>query len=312
VIESRELVHAGYALATVFGAGLLSFPFLRASRPARIAFLSLLAVVALLAPLLVPMPNHSLRVIVSLASIMVAVKLYDLYRTVELGPPPGARAFLTYLPNECVLVLRAAATQNRGPGHGDAMRLLWLIPITLCCAFIAIAALRYDWRPYPWAVEHCAKAIAVCSFVQFGTNIGAAGRRLGGIPAQDFSGWFFGSATPAEFWRRWNKPAGQFLSEYVYRPAGGGRRRFAAVMATFALNGIAHEYVFGIAAGRVLGWSFLFFLIQGLATVATMRLRPAGWGRAAGILFTLAFNLGSSVLIFACVDAVLPYYTRRA
>jgi MBOAT, membrane-bound O-acyltransferase family len=306
VVEAGDLLQTGSALALVLGAGACSFPFLRMPRGTRIAALSLLAIPVFLAPLLVPLPFTELRFVVALMSIAVGLKLYDLHRTVETGPPPWAWAFLTYLPNGCNMVFRSVAAQKRPPRRADAIRLLWLAPIAVPCALGVIAVWRFDWRPYSWAVADWVKAIAICAFIQFGSNVGASALRLLGIPASDFSGWFSAAATPAEFWRRWNRPAGRFLFEYVYVPAGGWRRLYLAVMATFALNGLIHEYVFGIAAGRVLGWAFLFFLIQGLATAATFRLRPRGWGKVIGILLTLLFNLATSLLLFACVDAVVP------
>ncbi|MBV8878692.1 MAG: hypothetical protein JO332_01895 [Planctomycetaceae bacterium] len=309
-LETSVLLQTGTALATVFAAGILAFPLLRASRTVRVAGLSALAVAIFLAPLLVPLPFSGFRLLVSLASIMVGVKLYDLCRSVESGPPPGIGPFLTHLPNDCLLVFRGA-TDVSPSRRAEEVRLLGLIPLTLCSAAILVAAFRFDWRPYPWVLEHVAKAMAICGVIRFGPNIGACARRRIGIPALDFSGRFLASATPAEFWRRWNRPAGRFLSHYVFRPTGGNRHPFLAVMATFGLNGLVHEYVFGIAAGRVLGWALVFFGIQGPATAATLRLRPAGWGRPLGILLTLAFNAATSVLIFACVDAIVPFYAGR-
>jgi len=306
VVDARDLLQTGIALAVVLAAGVCAFPFLRLPQRARIAALSSLAIPVCLAPLLVPLPFTELRLIVSLMSITVGLKLYDLHRALETGPRPGAWAFLTYLPNGFNMVFRSVAAQRRPPRLADIIRLLWLVPISVACALPVIAAWRFDWQPYAWPLENCLKAIAIGTFIQFGLNGAASAVRLLGIPASDFCGWFVAAATPAEFWRRWNKPAGRFLFEYVFVPAGGWHRLGLAVMATFALNGLVHEYVFGIAAGRVLGWAFLFFLVQGLATAATMRLRPTGWGRAIGILLTLVFNLATALLFFACVDAVVP------
>ena len=90
-------------------------------------------------------------------SIMVGVKLYDLHRAVQTGPPPGAWTFLTYLPNDCNLVLRRVEGQARPPRRADALRLLWLIPVTLACTLAVIGGWQLNWRPYPWALEHCTK-----------------------------------------------------------------------------------------------------------------------------------------------------------
>lgn len=311
MVQVSDLQRTGVALSLVFAAGVCCFPFLRLPRRARVAALTSLAIPVFLAPLLVGLPLTGLRFIVSLMSVAVGVKLYDLHRAVETGPPPGAWEFLTYLPNACNLLLRRGAAQYRPRRHDDVIRLLWLVPGTIACGLIVTAAWQFDWRRCPWIIEHCVKVIVICAFIQFGSNIIASAWRLMGVAALDFSGSFFVAATPAEFWRRWNQPAGQFLREYLFVPTGGIRRLFLAVMATFAFNGLVHEYVFDIAAGRVLGFAVLFFLIQGLATVATIQLRPSGRGRALGILLTLFFNLATSLLFFACVNAVVPFYAIR-
>ncbi|HEY1628657.1 MAG TPA: MBOAT family O-acyltransferase, partial [Tepidisphaeraceae bacterium] len=201
--------------------------------------------------------------------------------------------------------------RNRPSRRVDVFRIVWLVPITTSCALILFVVWRFNWQPYPWAVEHCVKVIAICAFIQFGSNLGASAWRVAGVAAEDFSGWFFAASTPAEFWRRWNKPAGRFMHEYIFLPAGGTRRLWPAVMATFTLNGLVHEYVFDIAAGRVLGWALAFFFIQGLATAATLRFRPKGWAKVAGVVLTLIFNLATSVLFFACVNAVVQFYALR-
>ena len=273
--------------------------------------LILLAFPVFLAPLLVPFPLTGLRFIVSLMSITVGVKLYDLHRTVETAPPPGVWEFLTYLPNTCNLVLRRGTRQKRPRRRRDAMRLLWLVPLTTASWLVVSAAWQFDWPRYPWIVEHGVKVITLGALIQFAPNIIASTPRLMGVAALDFSGWFFAAATPAEFWRRWNQPAGQFMHEYIFMPAGGIHRLLLAVTVTFAFNGLVHEYVFDIAANRILGLAFLFFVIQGLATAATLHLRPSGFARPLGIFLTLLFNLASSLLFFACVDAVVPFYAPR-
>ena len=82
-------------------------------------------------------------------------------------------------------------------------------------------------------------------------------------------------------------------------------------MATFLVSALGHEYIFSTAAGRLQGYQTAFFLLQGLVVAATLRVRPRGWRAVAWGTGTLAFNLASSVLFFASLDEVLPFYTRR-
>ena len=311
MIEAQVLEKTVLALLVVFGAGSFSFAVLRWPQGTRIVALACLEIPVFSAPLLVPLPFTGLRLIVSLASIMVGIKLYDLERAAEMRIKPGVWQFVTYLPNACDLVLARVAAPKGDSRPREFARALWLMLATIICAQLVIGIWTLNWRAFPRIVEHCVKVIAICGFIQFGSNIISSGWRLIGVAATDFSGWFFAAATPAEFWRRWNRPAGQFMCEYVFLPAGGSRRPFVAVIATFAFNGLVHEYVFGIAAGRVLGWAMAFFLIQGLVTAATMRVRPRGWRRGFGIALALVFNLVSSALFFRCVDAVVPFYVRR-
>jgi len=300
------------AVALVFAAGAASYPFLKLSRQKRILPLLLLAITIFLAPLIVPLPHTGLRLIASLMSIMVGIKLYDLHNAVESGPPPRLWQFLIYLPNGFNMVFRRVTAEQPPPKRIDAFRLLWLVPTTLLFAAILFVVLRFDWQPYPVTAEHCVKVIFICLFVQFGSNIGSSSRRLLNIPATDFSAWFFLASTPAEFWRRWNRPAGQYLQQYIFMPTGGNRHPIRGILATFAFNGLFHEYVFDIPAGRILGYAMLFFLIQGIATAATMHLRPTGFVRVAGVALTLIFNLTTAWLFFMSLNAIIPFYTARA
>jgi hypothetical protein len=139
---------------------------------------------------------------------------------------------------------------------------------------------------------------------------GAALCRLAGAAALDLMDRPWLAPTSAEFWRRWNRPAQQFFYEDVFKPSGGWRAPVRGTLATFAASAAVHEYVFGIAIG-VVGYQTAFFLLNGCAAAATLRARPTGLYRVAGVALTLAFVLGTAVLFFRRVDAVLPFYERR-
>jgi len=167
---------------------------------------------------------------------------------------------------------------------------------------------RINWSTVSFPLEHVLKVSAVVSVVVLTTNAMAAAYRLLGGLAIDFMSNPLVAPTPADFWRRWNRPAQQFLHEYAFKPAGGLRRAVRATLVTFGISGMVHEYVFGIAAGRVQGCQLLFFMLQGFAVVATMGIRPRGSITLLWIAGTGVFNLASSVLFFMSVDQVLPFY----
>jgi hypothetical protein len=139
---------------------------------------------------------------------------------------------------------------------------------------------------------------------------GAALCRLAGAAALDLMDRPWLAATSAEFWRWWNRPAQQFFYEDVFKPCGGWRAPVRGTLAAFAASAAVHEYVFGLATG-VAGYQTAFFLLNGCAAAATLGARPTGLYRVAGVALTLAFILGTAVLFFRSVDAVLPCYDRR-
>src|SRR5262249_40362898 len=140
---------------------------------------------------------------------------------------------------------------------------------------------------------------------------GAAGLRLLGGRTREPTDNPILARTPADFWRRYNRPAQQFLAEDVFKPLGGLRAPIRATLATFAISGGVHEYGFGIAIERVQGYQMAFFLLQGAAVAATMRVRPKGWRQVPWIAATIAFNLATATLFFASVGEVFPFYVQR-
>ena len=176
---------------------------------------------------------------------------------------------------------------------------------------LGVSLWRLDWSAVPFAFEHAIKVSGVVLAVVLSANALAAAYRLLGGSALDPMSNPIAARTPAEFWRRWNRPAQQFFNEYAFMPAGGFRRTVRATLVTFGVSGLVHEYVFSIAVGRIQGCQFLFFSLHGCAVVATMHIRPAGRMLPLWIAGTLAFNLSTAVLFFQSVDAVLPFYWPR-
>ena len=295
------------ALASAFLAALLFFPALRLERGTRAAVLVGLAAPIALSPLWIPPHAPSVRLLAAMNAIALLVKLYDLH---VAASRPAFGAFVAFLPNWFSIVWKRLADEPRPAQHQNLVHLghaLWKTAVAV--AFLAWL-FRRDWRDAPFVLEHCIKMFAVFLALIAVSALGVTLWRLAGGRARDFMDAPLLAATPAQFWRRYNRPAQQFLYEDVFKGLGGFSAPVRATLATFVVSALVHEYVFGITLGRVQGYQTLFFLSQGLAVTATARLKPAGWKLWPWIAATLTFNLATSVLFFASINSVVPFYSR--
>jgi MBOAT, membrane-bound O-acyltransferase family len=297
----------GVAVVMAFGAALAFYAALRlAHRGRTFAWLGCSAIVGL-SPCVIHLTDTPLRFLVSLFAISLLVKLYSAYRQPQIGLDLGFWSYAANLPNGFWLV--QGTKPSRPPMNHDLRRLGFRAPLALLSVVLSFFLFHLDWSTCSFVLEHVLKVTAVVTVVVLTTNATAAVYRLVGGEALDFMRNPFLARTPADFWRRWNVPAHQFLNEYVFKPAGGLRKPIRATLITFGMSGLVHEYVFGIAAGRVQGWQLFFFLVQGIAVVATMNLKPQGRLVPFCVAGTWVWNLASSVLFFVSVNQVVPFYS---
>ena len=299
------------ALGLEFSLGALFYLALRLPRLARTAALLVLLIGILLAPILIPPHAGFLRLLAAVNAVMVGARVYDEYWAVSGGQQTRLLAYLISLENPFAVVLRRAAQEPPGARWADAVRAAGGLLVGATAIFLLIRIFTIDWRQHSFIAEHCAKAITLFLIIQFLPNGLAATARLAGLPATNFGGPFFLARTPAEFWRLYNRPAGQFFYEHVFKPSGGRRRVIFATLMTFAVSGVIHEYVFDLAAGRVLRSQMAFFMLEGVAVAATLRLRPRAWMTWPAILLTFAFNVAAVRVFLASVNAILPFYVNR-
>lgn len=300
------------SLAITFGSGLVFYPVLGLPRRARRIVFAILFTAVVCSPLIVPPEARLLRFISMLCTVAVACRLYDTLRGADAGFFPGPWIYLCSLFHPFALVLGRVLREKPPPRRSDLRQTLICAAGGMAAVALIILVFSINWRGLPFVAEHCAKAISVFLMVQFLPNALASAFRLVDIPATNFAGPFLLARTPAEFWRLYNRPIGQFLHEYVFKPGGGRSHPLTLTLLTFLFSGVLHEYVFDIPASRVLGWQMLFFTLQGLAVVATIRLRPSGWLAVPARLLTFAFNLASVWLFLRCLNVVLPFYVNRS
>lgn len=287
----------------------LYYPLLRLPRERRIAPWVLLMLAASSSPCLVPLSHKPLRFGATLVTMSFMVKLYTAFMQSALAVKMNFKDYAIYLTHPALIVLNRRQPEISAADNRRLIAFYGFAALITICACVLL--FRMGWNSWPLVLEHCLKVSAVALGVAMTANFAAAIFRVVGGPSQDTMGNLLNAPTPAQFWRRWNRPAQQFFHEFIFRPAGGMQRPIRATLFTFAISGLVHEYVFGIASGRVQGWQMLFFMIQGIAVVLTMRLRPIGWKLPAGIIATLTLNLATAVLFFKSVNAIAPFYAPR-
>jgi MBOAT, membrane-bound O-acyltransferase family len=304
------MLFALVAVVVAHVAALAFFPALGLPRPIRALAWLLCSAFVSLSPCLVPLSSPAWRFVSTLMAIGLLAKLYDVFCSGDLALRRGIQFYLVWLPNSFWLVLR----RNPPPtARRDDWNRLPLATIrSAACLAVLAGIVAIDWSYMSIVIEHSVKVIVTYATVVSFAQLGAVAYRLSGGAALDPMLSPAGAPTPAEFWRRWNRPAQQLLETYAFRPAGGLHRPVRATLVTFAASAAVHEYVFGIAAGHLQGWQAVFFLIQGVAAAASIRLRPTGWRLALGQFLTVTFNLATSVFFFQSVNSVLPFYSPRS
>lgn len=261
-------------------------------------------------PLTIPVEYRLLRFLAAMSVVILGAKLYDLRFDLLHGRGVRFREYLTFLANPFIVVRRRLAFEPHPARASDVRGLV----VGLCGLATGVAAGRQvfitDWSKVPFLLEHSAKLIALYVPLLSGLSAGAAGWRLLGGSARDYMKRPYLARTPADFWRRYNRNMQQFFLEDVFKPMDGRLGRSGKIMIIFSLSALLHEYVFGIATGRVQGYQTAFFLLQGIAVAGTTRMRPGGWRAITWATGTALFVLLSSTLFFASMQGVVPFYSR--
>ena len=263
-----------------------------------------------LSPWLVPADSPALRFLASISAAIVAIKVIDVSLDARQRSAPTWQEYFDFLANPFVYVRRCLALERRPTLHENLVSLVGgLVGCAVGLALLA-ALFKVDWSGRPFVAEHVSKVVALMLSITSGLTAAAAIWRLCGGTARDYMDKPFGARTPAEFWRRYNRNMQQFFWQDIFRNSGGRRAPIRTMLIVFALSALLHELIFSAAIGRVQGYQMAFFAVQGLAAASTARVKVKGWSAIPWTLGTLVFNLASSVLFFASIHGVVPFYSR--
>ena len=265
----------------------------------------------LLSPYLIPV-NHSLwRLLAAIGAVFLTIKIIDVWLDAKLRSAPNRREYLDFLTNPFSYVRRLLHREPRPSIKEDLWR---LSKCTVGCALaIWTSTLLFaaNWSESTFLTEHVVKVLIFMLIVILGSSASAALWRLFGGSARDYMDSPFAARNPADFWRRYNRNMYQFFWEDVFKPCGGRRAPVRIGLCVFALSAVMHEFIFSSAVGRLQGYQTAFFVLQGFAVAITARLKVKGLAAIPWIAGTLAFNLLSSVLFFASIHEVSPFYSRE-
>lgn len=310
-LTAKQIAAMALTTVTQLVASMLFFRFLNDTRRRRLSALTIAAAITLVAPFLIPSSARPLRFVTACASLLLVMKMWDLHVHASTGQPVRWSQFLPFLLSPFSIVLRKHGEERRPSREtviADFVRHLTGSLLGLG----AIATLYLiRWRQYPFLVEHGVKALVIFAAAVSWIGMMVAVVRLSGGVIRDYADAPLLARTPADFWRRYNRVIQQYFHENVFKRAGGRRSPVTVTLFIFMLSALIHEYVFGIAIGRVQGFQTVFFMLQGVGVVLTLRVRPRG--RVAvltGIVATLTFNLLSSIFFFLSFHAVVPLYAN--
>ena len=261
-------------------------------------------------PWFVPAGDPLLRFLASISAAVVAIKVIDFSLDVRHRSTPTWREYFDFLTNPFVLVRRCLALERRPNLHENLMSLAGgSLGCTTGLALL-FGLFSVDWSSLHFLAEHVSKVVAFMLTVTSGLTAATALWRLCGGTARDYMDRPFIARTPAEFWRRYNRNMQQFFWQDIFRKHGGRRAPIRTMLIVFAVSALLHELIFSAAVGRVQGYQTAFFALQGLAAALTARVKVKGWLAIPWIAGTLVFNLASSMLFFASIHQVVPFYSQ--
>lgn len=289
----------------------------------RIRALSLVALCTGVAGLLcVPLlitRSAGLRCVMAIVAFELVGKIVDYYRVNVRRPGPfsGYPGYLRCL-NPFPFMMLTCVQRGRRPlpdvrPATEWIRLLLSLAVMTVAILCFLMSFQLQAARTCFAVDHLVKMLCFILTVDALSQAVRGVERLTGhevIPLLEYSSL---ARTPADFWRRYNRRVGTWLYRFVFVPAGGRAHKARAVLITFFVNGLIHEYVFGIGQGRIDGYQLTFFMLQGLGVLASPALEALGrrCGRAGPPLVrltTLAFLLATSVFFFASLSRSFPMF----
>jgi len=304
----------------VIGAHLIAlaaWPLLNLPGRARYASLSGAALLIFLTPFTIPTAAPFPRFLAGCAAFFVAGRMIDFVRvrSREGDEALGLASYIGLLFHPSAITVGASRRRlpSNRPAGPELKRLAIgsvLLSIGIC---LMVVLFLHGLFKTSFLLDHTVKLLGLLLCVESFSLAWYGLMRLCRLDVPPLSDVCFLSSSPTEVWQRYNSIVGAWLRENVYIPAGGKSNRVRAVLLTFAVSGVAHEYAFGIGLGRLTGYQMTFFMMQGLAVAYLGSRHETSVPMLTSRRFlawtaTMLFMLLTSILFLASFGQVLPSF----
>lgn len=205
-------------MGIAFGVAAGFHPLLRFERP--LLALACATFCLILLPLPLVLESRLGRLVAAIGCGLLALKIIDVSVGAAKGHRPNCPTYLAYLPNFGSFVLRKANAEPAGTRCENVIHLFRGTAL-MACGFLLLKGLYViAWGNWPFFVEHLCKTLGFFvgvlglfeSFFAIARLMGARARNPHHAP--------LAARTPADFWRRYNRPIQQFFHENVFKPFG--------------------------------------------------------------------------------------------
>lgn len=296
---------AGYILSLLFFTGrMLSFHW-------RTFLFALTTILACACPLFISIQFPVARCLISTTILIFIFKSWDLYLHPAHKRHFTLNQYAVFLMNHCLFFVNDTDGLLNRQAMSSRLRYFFLETIYLFLSSLALYVIfHWNWETQSFWTEHTVKSAASGIWLIHAWDWYRAIWSLAGYRTVKFTNNPHLAYSPADFWRRYHCEIHRWFYADLFKPLKSLMHPISALLLVFAVSGAAHEYIVSISLGYFTGYMLLFFLLNGLASAITWRLKLSGVFKYLGTVLTYAFLIFSSVFFFIPVNKGIHFYTN--
>ncbi|MFY8003618.1 MAG: hypothetical protein ACOVNR_02200 [Chitinophagaceae bacterium] len=294
-------------LGLLLGAFLLFivFPIFKLTKSK--AFIIILGILLLTFSFVFRTKNVSTQYFIVSFFTVAFVKLLDLLLSFSIWQQSTWKHWLTFLNQPFLLGIQSATNAVYSTKAASLKLLIRGLSTMVSGGFIFMLSLQWHVASISVWLQHSFNFIAFMLFCYDGLWVFFMGfYRFCGGKTILLSNNPLLSATPAEFWRNYNRMASDYFNNYFYKSFKRNKRIEWAVFVPFIISALVHEYMLFASSLHLTGLSTLYLLISGIATLVTLRLKLHGYKRVIGIIVTMIYHYFTLYFLLKAYDIVFP------